>query len=545
MTERHDVAILGAGIAGSILASVLARNGAKVLLLDAGSHPRFAIGESTIPYTSVLLKVVAARYGVPEIAHLSSFDSVRKNVTGACGVKRNFGFVYQREGQAQRPDEVNQFVIPKMLHTENHFFRQDIDAYMTYTAARYGAVVRQNTRIEEIDIDGSGVTLNAAGGEKFLARYVVDASGHRSPVAERFGLRETPTRFRHHSRSLFTHMVNVTPYDKVMRTPEAYGNPSPWHQGTLHHVFDGGWLWVIPFDNTKDGTNPLVSVGLTLDPRRHPRPDGPPQQEFDDFLRRFPDIAPQFRDARPVREWVSTGRLQYSATGTVGDRYCVTAHAAGFIDALYSRGMTNTLEVVNVLAHRLLDAVRDDDFSRERFALVEQLEQRLLDANDDLVHSSFTAFRDYDLWNAVFRVWAISTVLGTFGLQTAYDRLRRFGDVQPLLELENAKYLGSPFPTHDATNELLRASTSISDQVEDGTLEPREASQRIFDLLGEADFLPPPLQLARPENHFFHATPPRMARTAAWARTKAPAHIAGTITGAMSSFAREHVPGRG
>jgi len=491
------------------------------------------------------MKVVAARYGVPEIGHLSSFQGVRKHVTGACGIKRNFGFVYQREGMAQRPEEVNQFVIPKMLHTENHFFRQDIDAYMTYTAARYGAVVRQNTRIAEIDIDESGVTLDAVGGEKFLARYVVDASGHRSPVTERFGLREEPTRFRHHSRSLFTHMVNVTPYDDVMRNPGSYGNPSPWHQGTLHHVFDGGWLWVIPFDNTKDGTNPLVSVGLTLDTRRYPRPDGPPQKEFDEFLSRFPDIAPQFRDARPVREWVSTGRLQYSASSTVGDRYCVTAHAAGFIDALYSRGMTNTLEVVNVLAHRLLSAIRDDDFSRERFALVEQLEQQLLDANDNLVHSSFTAFRDYDLWNAVFRVWAISTVLGTFGLQTAYDRLRRFGDVQPLLELENAKYLGSPFPTHDGTNDLLRASTAISDQVEDGTLEPREASRRIFDLLGRADFLPPPLQLDRPENHFFHATPPRMARTMAWARTKAPAHIAGTISGAMSAFAREHVPGRG
>lgn len=44
-----------------------------------------------------------------------------------------------------------------------------------------------------------------------------------------------------------------------------------------------------------------------------PTPDGTPQQEFDDFLRRFPEIAEQFRDARTVRPWVRTGRLQYSA----------------------------------------------------------------------------------------------------------------------------------------------------------------------------------------------------------------------------------------
>jgi FADH2 O2-dependent halogenase len=545
MHTRHDVAILGAGIAGSILASVLARNGAKVLLIDAGSHPKFAIGESTIPYTSVLMKVVSTRYRVPEIGNLAGFQTVRRHVTGACGVKRNFGFVYHREGQRQRPSEVNQFVIPKMLHTENHFFRQDIDAYMMYAAAGYGAVVRQHTRVQDVDIDGSGVTLTTDAGETFLARYVVDASGHRSPVAERFGLREEPTRFRHHSRSLFTHMVGVTPYDDAVRTPEAYGNPSPWHQGTLHHVFDGGWLWVIPFDNNPGGTNPRCSVGLTLDPRRFPRPEGPPQREFDDFLSRFPDIAPQFRGARPVREWVSTGRLQYSTTSTVGDRYCVTAHAAGFIDALYSRGLTNTLEVVNALGHRLLDAIRDDDFSRERFLFVERLEQNLLDANDDLVHSSFTAFRDYGMWNAVFRVWAISTVLGTFGLEGAYDRLRRFGDRGPLLELENAKYLGSPFPTHDGCNALLRATTALCDQVEQGSLRPGEAARRIFGHLGAADFIPPPLRLDKPDNHFFNATPARMARTVAWARTTAPADISKTVTSALRGFALERVPTTG
>jgi FADH2 O2-dependent halogenase len=540
-TPRHDVAILGAGIAGSLLGAVLARNGAKVLLLDAGTHPRFAIGESTIPYTSVLMKVVSARYDVPEIAHLASFQSVRKHVTGACGVKRNFGFVYQREGQPQRPDEVNQFVIPKMLHTENHFYRQDIDAYMAYTAASYGAVLRQQTRIQDVDIDGSGVTLTTDRGETFQARYVVDASGHKAPVAEHFGLREQPTRFKHHSRSLFTHMVGVTPYDDVMRNPSQYGNPSPWHQGTLHHVFDGGWLWVIPFDNNEGGTNRLCSVGLTLDPRRHPRPDGPPQEEFDDFLRRFPDIAPQFKNARPVREWVSTGRLQYSTTSTVGDRFCITAHAAGFIDALYSRGLTNTLEVVNVLGYRLLDAIRDDDFSRERFAFVEQLEQGLLSANDDLVNSSFIAFRDYGMWNAVFRTWAISTVLGTFHLQGIYDRLRRGGDTGPLREMEHAKYLGSPFPTHDGCNELLRTTTAVSEQVESGAMTPQDATRRLFAQLSAADFIPPPLHLDKPGNHFFHATPARMARTVAWARTKAPADIAGTVTHAMRGFAMERV----
>ena len=29
----------------------------------------------------------------------------------------------------------------------------------------------------------------------------------------------------------------------------AYGLPFSVAEGTLHHVFEGGWLWVIPFNN--------------------------------------------------------------------------------------------------------------------------------------------------------------------------------------------------------------------------------------------------------------------------------------------------------
>ena len=39
MTDQFDVAILGAGFEGSMLATILAYKGAKVVLIDAGTHP--------------------------------------------------------------------------------------------------------------------------------------------------------------------------------------------------------------------------------------------------------------------------------------------------------------------------------------------------------------------------------------------------------------------------------------------------------------------------------------------------------------------------
>ena len=73
-TNTYDVAILGSGMAGGMLGAVLARNGVRVLLIDAGTHPRFAVGESTIPYTSGMTRLIADRYGVPELKPLSAFD---------------------------------------------------------------------------------------------------------------------------------------------------------------------------------------------------------------------------------------------------------------------------------------------------------------------------------------------------------------------------------------------------------------------------------------------------------------------------------------
>jgi len=291
----YDVAILGSGMAGGMLGAILARNGVKVLLIDAGVHPRFAVGESTIPYTSSLTKIIAERYQVPEIAPLASHKGIIGKVSPMCGKKQNFGFVYHQEGRPHDPEQINQMVIPEWQRTESHLFRQDVDAYLYHLAVSYGVEPRSGTRIADIETDpDTGVVLRSDRGEEFRAKYLVDGSGFRSPVADKFGLRDEPTRARHHSRSLFTHMVGVTPFDDA-KAAQPHKNRSPWHSGTLHHVFDGGWLWVIPFDNHEHSLNSLCSVGLTLDERAFPKTGLSPQEEFDEFLRRYPEIAEQFR----------------------------------------------------------------------------------------------------------------------------------------------------------------------------------------------------------------------------------------------------------
>ena len=524
--DHYDVAILGAGMAGAMLGAVLARNGVKVLLIDAGTHPRFAVGESTIPYTSAVTKIVAARYQVPEIEALSSFSNVHEKITPMCGRKQNFGFIYHREGNPQDPGQTNQLIISERQGYETHLFRQDTDAYLYQVAVCYGAEARSGMRVTDIKIEPDcGVLLRTDTSEEFHASYVVDAGGFRSPVAAAFGLREEPTRARTHSRALFTHMVRVTPYDQVP-SASSHTQPIPWHNGTLHHVFNGGWLWVIPFDNHEESRNGLCSVGLTLDERVHPKPDCPPQEEFDAFLRRFPDIAEQFTTAKAIRPWVSTNRLQYSSTRTVGDRFCLTAHAAGFIDALYSRGLTSTLEVVNALGWRLIEASRDGDWSTERFAYLDSMQQGLFDVHDDLAYCSFVSFRDYDLWNAVLRVWKAVSILPTVIVQRALRTFLETRDEQVLRDLEKTDTPGLPAPLGHDVAELLKFTRQICQAVESGSLPPGEAAERVFARVGQAPFIPPAFELGDPANKYFEVTPAILGRTREWAMSEAPAYVA-------------------
>jgi FADH2 O2-dependent halogenase len=517
-TGPYDVAILGSGIAGSMLGAVLARQGAKVLLIDAAAHPKFAIGESTIPYTLVTLRTIADRYDVPEIKTLATFTNSTKVLGPKYGVKKHFGFLLHHEGEPQDPREVNQFnTPPSLLHEASHLYRQDTDSYMFNTAVKYGCDSRLNFRVTDVDFDDSGVSLSSAGGESYRARYVVDASGYRSPLADKFQLRDDPCRFKHHSRSIWNHMIGVPKTDTLWQHGKKDTPPVPWYEGTVHHMFERGWFWVIGFDNHPDSRNPLCSVGLTLDPRRYPKPaDMTPEEEFYHHAARFPDVERQFRGARAVREWVSTDRLQYSTKQCAGDRWFLLSHAAGFLDPLFSRGLSNTTEAINSLAWRLLDAIEDDDFSRERFDYVDRLQQGLFRYNDELVNAAFISWDDYDLWTAVFRIWAWGANTGTSHMHNALIKFKRDGNDQHFKDIEDPPHLGLYWPNHDGFKSLFDDLIEQCDLYEAGKVTATEAADVVYAHIARANYVPKHFGFAEREQRFLHPTLKSIGKMVHW-----------------------------
>lgn len=541
MTD-HDVIIIGSGIAGSMLGAILARNGARVVLVDGTQHPRFAVGESTIPHLLVRLHILALRYKVPEISHLQDIKTITREVGTSMGVKRHFGFQLHRPGEEPNPRESCMAATPKTLYRASHYFRQDTDAYLFQVAVRYGCLPRQNWRVGDIEFDDDGVTVTGQNGERFRARYLVDASGFRSPLADKLGLREQPSRLRHHSRSLFTHMIDVKPYDDVVDVPAKYRPPLRWHEGTMHHIFERGWFWVIPFNNHSRSTNAAVSVGLTIDPRMYPKPkDMTPEEEFFSFASRFPAVARQFENAKAIREWVSTDRLQYSSKRSVGPRWCLMSHAAGFIDPLFSRGMSNTVEVIDALAWRLLEALDDNDFSEERFRYVERLEQGLLDYNDDLINSSFIAFSNFKLWDAIFRMWGFSSNYGAMRLTRAELQYQLTGDDQVFKDLEKAPNTGHWWPDEPEMKRMWDIMVETCLKCEVGEITADEAAESLHQMIRESPLPPVAFGYKDPDNQWIYPSVRDLAGFMRWAITSGPPSVKALAGGTLRASIRQGI----
>ncbi|WP_269744709.1 NAD(P)/FAD-dependent oxidoreductase [Plesiocystis pacifica] len=469
--------VIGSGISGSMAATILAHKGHSVLIIDGAAHPKFAIGESTVPLTSQTFEHLAAQTGIPELLTLARGpQGIREKIGTTCGIKRAFCFLYHREGEENRPEENNLF--GNVWRDENHLYRQDVDTYIFRAALRYGADALENTRVSSVELDDDGVTVSTVKGQRFRARYLIDGSGPRSPFIKQHELAERPTSLRTNTRTIFTHMTDVKSYDDCVDNPFS----QPWSTGTNHHVFDGGWFWVIAFDNWEGATNKVASVGLTLDADRYPpRDDVSPEEEFAEFVGKYPSIARQFEDARAVRPWIRAPKIQHSSRQCVGDRYCLMAHSYGFVDPLYSIGLIMTVTAVSKLVDPLCKALETDEFAREDFLDVEKAMVRRLRYADMLIYGSYKSWSNYNLWNAWVRLWAI----GLHALESIFASHLMMGKYSKYELVED--YITSEYEPQ-GYKALIEAGYASISAYADGTIDADACAKQLWKLIEDYDF---------------------------------------------------------
>src|SRR5438093_1235463 len=93
---------------------VARRLGLSVLLLERGTHPRFAIGESTSPLANLLLEELAHRYDLPRLLPFATYGTWKRAYPEVTvGLKRGFSFYRHENGRAftPRPDRANELLV--------------------------------------------------------------------------------------------------------------------------------------------------------------------------------------------------------------------------------------------------------------------------------------------------------------------------------------------------------------------------------------------------------------------------------------------------
>lgn len=313
MSERIDVAVVGAGPAGSVFATRMARLGHAVTLIEAAAFPRPRLGESLTPGVMPML----ASIGVAPAIAAAAFPRVRAVATNWEGE------------ETERVDPREEGVLVD---------RGAFDAILLAHAKGAGVRVLQPASLKRareahdgwrlhVEQDGSAVELHAG--------FLCDASGR----ASRLGARRASTG----PSTLAIHGYWRGP--SLPRRPRIEARPR-------------GWCWGVPIPDGTYNALAFVDAARVREPR---------SASLDVFLRELLEGSALARDlegATLVGAARATDATPYVDEGCVGPTRIRVGDAALAIDPLSSSGVQKAIQtalsgaiVANTLLRR--PAARD------------------------------------------------------------------------------------------------------------------------------------------------------------------------------------------
>jgi tetracycline 7-halogenase / FADH2 O2-dependent halogenase len=346
LKRDFDVAVVGSGFGGSLMAMIAHRLGLSVVLLEKGRHPRMTIGESTTPLSNLMLERLSLAYDLPRLTPLAKWGSWQRTYPQiACGLKRGFSFFHQ-QGQllvaASPRDDI----------ADTHWYRADVDQFLMKEAQRLGVEYCDETRIEQIRFAEDGATIvGSTSGEplRIHAGFVIDASGPRGFLSRALQLGEAPLPGFPFTESLYSHFTDVG------HTVSGEDTPYPVDDAAVHHVFEGGWVWVLRFNNgiTSAGVAATQSVARELGLREG-------EAAWLRVLERVPALKAQFTGAVACQPFRYMPAISFRSRTVIGKGWAMLPSAAGFVDPLMSTGFALTLLGIERLARILRSGDLDE-----------------------------------------------------------------------------------------------------------------------------------------------------------------------------------------
>ncbi len=396
--QNYDIAIIGSGYAASLLAMIARRLNHSVVMLEKSRHPRFAIGESSTPLANLLLEELALRYDLPRVLPLAKWGSWQKNYPEiGCGLKRGFSFYHHQRGQKfqsknERENELLVAASPNNNIADTHWFRADFDHLLLKEAQKLGVDYLDETTLNAPQRDDENWFLSGERHDKKIAlcaRLLIDASGPRGFLHRALGLtgeRVLPTQV------LYSHFRDVRLFADVINAPDNV--PFPIDDAALHHVFDGGWMWVLRFNNG------ITSAGISVNDNLASELNlGDAENAWQRILARLPSVAAQFEKATPVRPFAHSSAPSFRSDQVAGDDWALLPSSAGFSDPLLSTGFPLALAGVARLGSLIENAwTKPLNEPLQKYAAQTQRE---LCAVEQLVGALYQNLNDFEVFSAL------------------------------------------------------------------------------------------------------------------------------------------------
>jgi len=303
-----DVIVIGGGPAGSAAATMLARKGWQVTVLEREKFPRDHVGESLLPASIPVLEELGALPAVESAGFLPKYGATM--VWGSGDAPWSW---YFKETSQRYPHSYQ-------------VWRPQFDQILLDNAKAQGVTVLEGHHVTEVIFDGGeavGVEFTSANGEtgEGQARFIVDASGQSTLLARHLESKEWDPFFQ--NLAVYAYFTGAKPL------------PEPDQNNIFIESYRYGWLWTIPLHTGRS------SVGVVVD--SDTGKEGIQQNGAKAFLeaqlaqsnhtRAMLENAMMDSEPTVVMDW------SYTAGKMYGPGYILAGDAACFVDPLFSSGV--------------------------------------------------------------------------------------------------------------------------------------------------------------------------------------------------------------
>lgn len=410
-TNAYDVIVMGGGPAGSTVASILAREGRKVVLFEKEVFPRHHIGESLMTDTYRTFERMGFLEKMKESPFVRKYSVQFANPEGK--ESRPFYFFEANHHESAVTWQVTRAVFDKMLieHAESQ-----------------GALVHQGTLVKQVIFDGdraTGVEVQMKDGtvEKFSANVIVDATGQSAMLSNKFGWRVRDQKLK--KAVLFSY------FKGAHREPDLNGGATlvlRTERGS------NGWFWYIPLEND------ITSVGIVADPDYLVKGRGQDlAQIFEEEVEKCEPCRRRVAGAERVDKIYSIMDYSYRSMENAGDGFILIGDAYGFLDPIYSSGVLLALKMAELAADAIHDAFNNNDFSGQRLSQFKIKLDNGIESMRKLVHAFYAedfSFSQFLKKNPDQRVNIINLLIGDVfkqGVDDIYEPMAEFAEIPPPL----------------------------------------------------------------------------------------------------------------